>query len=257
MQINAEKIVRAAILALLLFALVCGVLPPLFRRMESGTGALPSASGAVRVRSLDDNTDALCWRLRHIETAQEDIVLSTFAFLDDESGQDIMAALYHAAARGVRVRILVDGLDGQQHLPDSAAFQALLSCETAEARFYNPLSIRLWQINYRMHDKYLIADDTAYILGGRNTKDLSLAAGGNLDRDVLVCEGGADEPGTLAQLRHILRRFGRFRCANRRAAPAARRNRMCLRHAMKRCRCDSQRCLRRWIGWRRPCPATA
>ncbi len=86
-------------------------------------------------------------------------------------------------------------------MPDSAAFQALLSCETAEARFYNPLSIRLWQINYRMHDKYLIADDTAYILGGRNTKDLSLAADGNLDRDVLVYEGGADEPGTLAQLR--------------------------------------------------------
>ncbi|MCD8359203.1 MAG: hypothetical protein LUC06_08445 [Oscillospiraceae bacterium] len=86
-------------------------------------------------------------------------------------------------------------------MPDSAAFQALLSCKTAEARFYNPLSVRLWQISYRMHDKYLIADDTAYILDGRNTKDLSLAAGGNLDRDVLVYEGGADEPGTLAQLR--------------------------------------------------------
>ncbi len=86
-------------------------------------------------------------------------------------------------------------------MPDSAAFQALLSCETAEARFYNPLSVRLWQISYRMHDKYLIADDTAYILGGRNTKDLSLAADGNLDRDVLVYEGGADEPSTLAQLR--------------------------------------------------------
>ncbi len=47
---------RAAILALLLFALVCGVLPPLFRRMESGTGALPSASGAARVRILVDTT---------------------------------------------------------------------------------------------------------------------------------------------------------------------------------------------------------
>ncbi|MCD8389669.1 MAG: hypothetical protein LUC21_05855, partial [Oscillospiraceae bacterium] len=78
------------------------------------SGAWRAARGAAiciraaRVRSLDDNTDALCWRLRLIETALEDSVLSTFAFLDDESGQDIMAALYHAAARGVRVRILVD-----------------------------------------------------------------------------------------------------------------------------------------------------
>lgn len=47
------------------------------------------------------------------------------------------------------------------------------------------------EINLRMHDKYLIADDSVYILGGRNINDLSLGNytdKTNTDRDVLVYE---------------------------------------------------------------------
>ena len=42
-----------------------------------------------------------------------------------------------------------------------------------------------------MHDKYLIADDTAYILGGRNSNNLFLGAYRdtyNIDRDLYVLE---------------------------------------------------------------------
>lgn len=57
------------------------------------------AAAKERVLSIDNNRDALIWRLRLIEAAQEQIVLSTFDFRDDNSGQDIMAALLNAADR--------------------------------------------------------------------------------------------------------------------------------------------------------------
>ena len=47
----------------------------------------------------------------------------------------------------------------------------------------------MWRLNYRMHDKYLIADDKICILGGRNTNDLFLGSGSNkpnIDKDVLL-----------------------------------------------------------------------
>jgi phosphatidylserine/phosphatidylglycerophosphate/cardiolipin synthase-like enzyme len=55
-----------------------------------------------------------------------------------------------------------------------------------------------------MHDKYLMVDETAYLLGGRNSYDLFLgeqAALGNIDRDILVYEKEADENSSFYQLK--------------------------------------------------------
>ncbi|MCD8329968.1 MAG: phospholipase D-like domain-containing protein [Lachnospiraceae bacterium] len=123
------------------------------------------SAGKERILCIDDNEEALLWRLRVIETAQEEIIFSTFEMRDDNSGQDVMAALYAAAERGVHVRILVDGLTGYYQLHDSSHFQALVSHENVEAKFYNPVNLaRPWKISFRLHDKYLMADDTVYIL---------------------------------------------------------------------------------------------
>lgn len=51
------------------------------------------------------------WRLRLIESAKENIMLSIFDFRGDNSGQDMMATLLNAADRGVKVQILVDGME--------------------------------------------------------------------------------------------------------------------------------------------------
>lgn len=50
-----------------------------------------------RILNIENNVDALVWRLRLIESAKENIVLATFDFRDDNSGQDMMAALLNAA----------------------------------------------------------------------------------------------------------------------------------------------------------------
>lgn len=73
-----------------------------------------------------------------------------------------------------------------------------------EIKFYNPVSLlKPWTLNYRMHDKYLIIDDTVYLLGGRNTYDLFLGSyvdTYNLDRDVLVYSEVPREMSSLSQL---------------------------------------------------------
>lgn len=181
----------------IIYIVVCGVVPPLFHKKADVKESFLNESSVgtkERVLCIDDNMDAFIWRLRLIGAAQEEIVLSTFDFREDNSGKNIMAALHHAAERGVKVKVLADGFPGTFYLSQSRLFHALASHPNIEIQIYNPINLLTpWKINYRMHDKYLIADDTFYILGGRNTNDLFLGEYQekyNVDRDVLVCAGG-------------------------------------------------------------------
>lgn len=199
--------VRKRILQTYLIYVLTGLLlPPLFQKEASGcVQTRPPHQGTERVLCIDDNSDALLWRLRMIESAQQEIVLATFDWRDDNSGRDMMAAMQGAADRGVHIRILVDGLAGTVYLRGSACFRALAAMPNVEVKLYNPVSLfRPWALNYRMHDKYLIVDNTAYLLGGRNTYDLFLGSyvdTYNLDRDVLVYTGAAGDMSSLSQLR--------------------------------------------------------
>ena len=147
---------------------------------------------SASVRCLDDNTQALVYRLALIESAQQELIMTTFDMSDGESGQDLMAAMLQAADRGVRIRLMVDGINAWLKLEKSDLFGAFSTHPNIEIRFYNPIRLtKLWKLNYRMHDKYLIADDTAYILGGRNSNNLFLGAYRdtyNIDRDLYVLE---------------------------------------------------------------------
>lgn len=139
---------------------------------------------------IEDNKEALEHRLRLIEEAEQEIILSTFDFKSDESGKDVQAALLHAAQRGVQVRIIVDGFSAITHMRDDY-FSALSSSDHVEFRAYNlPNPLLPWKTMGRMHDKYLMIDHKFYMLGGRNTYDYFLGGKGyqNYDRDVLVYE---------------------------------------------------------------------
>ena len=139
---------------------------------------------------IDDNMDALTWRLQLIASAQEEIDISTFDFMADESGMDIMSALVTAADRGVNVRVIVDGLTGLVHLKGKTAFEAMNCHPNITVKFYNPVNIITpWKLNARLHDKYFIVDNQNYLLGGRNLYNLFLGeypGGRNADRDLLI-----------------------------------------------------------------------
>lgn len=211
-RIKCFKLVLGVSLCFLIYLLVSLIIPPLIGTHEkSDTQAEVSITTSERVCLIDNNEDALLWRLRLIRSAQEEIILSTFDFRADSSGTDVIAALWGAAERGVQVRLIIDGINAQLHLSGSDVFQALAAHDNVEVKFYNPIRLtQLWTVNYRCHDKYLIIDRSTYLMGGRNTSDLFLGSGGtsrqNIDRDIVVYNGGF----TTASANTLLEYFDRI-----------------------------------------------
>lgn len=167
--------------------------------------------GSERIRCIDDNEEALIWRLRMIGTARKSVVLSTFDLRADDSGSEILAALYHAADEGVKVQLLIDGIYQKLFLDGNKLFQALSAHENVEVRIYNPITVsNLFRLNYRMHDKYLIVDEQMYLLGGRNTNDIFLGdkqTGINADRDILMYDISDGKSASLLELEDYFKRI--------------------------------------------------
>lgn len=205
----------------LLFLFLSMVIPPILHK-TAGPGDWETETEITnaapeRVRSIDDNQDALLWRLRLIEAAQKHIILATFDFWDEDGGRDVMGALWNAAERGVEVQILVDGLNGGgRPLSSSDLFCQLAAHENVEIRLYNPLNLLTpWKTNYRMHDKYLIVDDLAYLLGGRNTDNRFLGRYTdryNVDREILVYETVPGQGQSYLQLLDYFNRIWSLPC---------------------------------------------
>ena len=148
------------------------------------------STGNERVAYINDNNDALLYRLHMIENAKEEIILSTFDFNPSESGKDIMASLIQASKRGVSVRIIVDGTSGFIDLYGNDYFQALSSYPNISVRIYNTINLlKPYDMQARLHDKYVIIDNKMYLLGGRNTTNLFLgdySSSKNIDRELFV-----------------------------------------------------------------------
>ncbi len=199
---------KLLIVLTLLAAYACAIILPYARQpavTADTAGQFSSVSfygeedSGERAHVISDNGEALAERIRLISQAKEEIILSTFDFNADNSGKALLAALLDASRRGVRVSLLVDGISYATGIMGNAWFQALMAQENVEFKIYNPLNpLKPWNFMGRLHDKYLIADRTAYILGGRNCYDFFLGSHDgykNYDWDVLVwCEDGADFP---------------------------------------------------------------
>lgn len=198
------------ILIVLVLVLMFNILEPSFRKTTDSDWLADvmrrwnSEGKKERIKCIDDNQEALLWRLRMIESAKEEIILATFDLRADESGKDVMSALYDAAERGVKIKILVDGIYEIPFLKRSKEFKTLSAHENVEAGMYNPIRLKnSLRFNYRMHDKYLIIDKEMYMLGGRNTNDIFLGEYQkwiNIDRDIFVCGGKNEEGFSIHQL---------------------------------------------------------
>lgn len=146
----------------------------------------PDRSGII-----ESNQAALEERIRLIHMAKENIVLATFDMREGESTSDLLAMLYEKAENGVKVRILVDGISGFLRMRGVPLFLTLASHENIEIKIYDELNPLLpWKAMGCMHDKYLIVDHTAYLLGGRNTFDYFIGEyptdGMSFDREALI-----------------------------------------------------------------------
>ena len=127
---------------------------------------------------LADGDDALDARLMLIAQAQRSVDLQYYIFRPDGSGQALTDALKQAAARGVRVRLLLDDWGAR---PDNAALRRLASHPNLQVRLFNPLAhphapllsllLDFERAQRRMHNKLLVVDGHAAITGGRNIGD--------------------------------------------------------------------------------------
>ncbi|MBP6901088.1 MAG: phospholipase D family protein [Burkholderiaceae bacterium] len=151
-------------------------------RLATGQRPAGVPATASGFRLLPSGEFALDARLALIHQAQRTLDLQAYHLHPDASGRSLLRALRDAAARGVRVRLLVDDAHAAEVLPLLAG---LALQPQAEVRLFNPLSLRhgpaLWRIaasrgefernHRRMHNKLLLADGVAAVFGGRNLAD--------------------------------------------------------------------------------------
>ncbi len=102
--------------------------------------------------------DALLWRLALIDSATESLDLQYSIWKGDEAGALLFSRLIEAAARGVRVRFLVDEFDLDVD-----------ERELAELDQHTSVAINFWNADARpMLDRLLLADGRFAVVGGRN-----------------------------------------------------------------------------------------
>ncbi|MCC5878789.1 MAG: phospholipase D family protein [Idiomarina sp.] len=135
----------------------------------------PQKSGIL---TLAEAKDAFAARQMLASAAEQSLDVQYYLWRNDKTGRLLMQALYDAAQRGVRVRLLMDDLNTA---PIEDKLIALNQHENIQVRLFNPFVVRgprslgfvtdFNRANRRMHNKSFTADNQATIIGGRNVGD--------------------------------------------------------------------------------------
>jgi putative cardiolipin synthase len=158
-----------------------------FADIENQIG-VEQGSDVSGFKLLDSNEDGLLWRLALIDSASYSIDAQYYLCYGYDAGRLMVKRLIDAADRGVKVRMLVDDLNTL--ISDAVTFQLrdqvaawVDAHPNVELRLFNPwmsreLGERLGEsisqferVNQRMHNKVMIVDNRATIIGGRNIGD--------------------------------------------------------------------------------------
>ncbi|MDE1179590.1 cardiolipin synthase ClsB [Paraburkholderia sp.] len=117
------------------------------------------------VRLFQSGTPFFEALIARIDTAVHDVALETYIFCNDDAGQAVSAALIRAASRGVRVRVITDGI-GTARLDMFNAWPEA----GIEHRIYNPHIFGRFGFS-RTHRKLAAIDDDCAFCGGINIVD--------------------------------------------------------------------------------------
>lgn len=149
------------------------------RQFYEAALAHPGASG---FRIIPIGVEGFLLRRQMLDAAERSLDLQYFIFHNDTTGGLLVQALLRAADRGVHVRLLLDDGDIE---PGDEALARLSAHPGIELRYFNPLAYRgsderlraaefvmsLHRLDYRMHNKLLVVDNSVALAGGRNVGD--------------------------------------------------------------------------------------
>lgn len=184
-------------------ALVHPALTPLGRKFDVAARKHDGNSG---FRIIPVGADGFLIRMQMINAATRTLDLQYFIFHQDNTGRLLTDAVLRAADRGVMVRVLID--DGEMRAEDAQVL-ALTAHPLIKIRIFNPFSYRghnpvlrsldfitdAERLDYRMHNKLLVVDNTLALVGGRNIGDRYF----QIDPDSQVADDDVFVAGPLTQ----------------------------------------------------------
>lgn len=132
---------------------------------ERGSASRLAFTSGNAVRLCDGGAAFLPALIERIDAARERVALETYIFCDDAVGRAVSDALVRAAARGVHVRVITDGI-GTERLPLFGTWPDA----GVEHRIYNPYLFGRFGFS-RTHRKLAVIDDACAFCGGINIVD--------------------------------------------------------------------------------------
>lgn len=145
-----------------------------------------------RVALVEKPKDGVNVRLYMHTNVTKTLDISYYVTHWGETTERFFASILDAAHRGVKIRIVLDGMyHGLKHEAKDVLY-ALVNNPNIEIKFYEKISLlKPWIWNSRLHEKYIIADSQYMLLGGRNIGDKYFAPDSfdgqiSNDRDVFV-----------------------------------------------------------------------
>ena len=192
----ALRLAAAALVAASIGLAGCGTLPANSGAVDSLTLPVDPGSPLVTIAKRSTPADehsgvrlmpldafSLDTRVQLTQRATVSLDVQYYVLANDATGRLLMAGLRDAAARGVRVRVLVDDL----YTTDTdALLRGLAAFPNVEVRLFNPFCCArgsgvagryaaslfdFGRLNHRMHNKLFIADGVMAVAGGRNIAD--------------------------------------------------------------------------------------
>ena len=156
-----------------------------------------SHNGKTGFYPLPHYYDAFIARMELIKAAKKTIDMQYFIFSNDEVSTAFMDEVIKAADRGVKVRILVDDLLLKYR---DKAIASIAAHPNIEIKLFNPTDYRgtlgwmamgfnIGKYSRRMHNKMLIVDNSALVMGGRNIENVYFGVNHKdifIDNDILA-----------------------------------------------------------------------
>ncbi len=136
----------------------------------------PTPAGTPAIAARSNNVELLVQRrLAHqtrlalIARETRELRYNTYIIGLDETGRSTLGGLVDAAQRGVKVKLILDGINLEKLARFRHTLQALIDLGV-DVRIYNPVYRHPMSINNRNHMKSLIGTQEM-VVGGRNTNN--------------------------------------------------------------------------------------